>query len=109
MVAGRESDDIEKWLNREFETPAEEALRKVTSDRRLTPDDWKRLIRFLAAQDVRTPAHLIEDLQRWDKLFPSSWRALCKKESASWSRQGNLVTRSHNWILIRMQIIFLFV
>lgn len=70
IVAGRETDDIEKWLNREFESPAEEALHKVTSDGRLTPDDWKRLIRFLAAQDVRTPARLSEDLQRWDKTLP---------------------------------------
>jgi hypothetical protein len=67
IVAGREIDDIENWLNQEFESPAEEALHKVTSDRRLTPDDWKRLIRFLAAQDIRTPARFIEDFQNWEK------------------------------------------
>lgn len=70
IVAGCEIDDIEKWLNREFETPAEEALHKATSDARLTPEDWKHLIRFLAAQDVRTPARLIQDQQRWEKTLP---------------------------------------
>jgi Protein of unknown function (DUF4238) len=70
IVAGHETDDIERWLNQDFESPAEEALHKVTENRRLTPEDWKRLVRFLAAQDVRTPARLIEDLQRWDKTLP---------------------------------------
>ena len=70
IVAGREIDDIEQWLNREFETPAKEALDKATSNARLTPDDWKRLVRFLAAQDVRTPARLIEDQQNWEKTLP---------------------------------------
>ena len=66
-VAGIESDEIEKWLNTEFETPAAEPLRKATCGMRLTKQDWRNLIRFVAAQDVRTPAHLHEDLQRWNK------------------------------------------
>ncbi len=37
----------------------------------LTPTDWKRLVRFLAAQDVRTPARLAESLQRWHATLPS--------------------------------------
>lgn len=70
IVAGHETDEIEKWLEREFETPAEEALQKATSDARLKPDDWRRLVRFLAAQDVRTPARLMEILQRWHTTLP---------------------------------------
>jgi len=65
IAAGLESDEIEQWLEREYETPAEEVLQKATSDRQLTPSDWKVLVRFLAAQDVRTPARLVEFLQRW--------------------------------------------
>ena len=49
VMAGQATDEIERWLDSEFETPAEEALQKATSDARLTPDDWKRLIHFLAA------------------------------------------------------------
>lgn len=64
LAAGRETDEIERWLDSEFEAPAEEALRKATSDERLTPDDWERLIRFVASQDVRTPARLLEHLAR---------------------------------------------
>lgn len=64
VVAGRDSDEIENWLNREFETPAEEPIRKVIEDRPLNASDWQALIRFLAAQDVRTPARLIASLKR---------------------------------------------
>jgi hypothetical protein len=70
LLAGVETDEVEKWLNDEFETPAEEAIRKATSGMRLTQVDWRNLIRYLAAQDVRTPARLIENLQMWQKTLP---------------------------------------
>ncbi len=62
---------MEAWFNKEFETPAEDALRKATEDLRLTPSDWEKIIRFVAAQDVRTPARLFEDIQRWSEAGPS--------------------------------------
>jgi hypothetical protein len=67
---GGETDEIEQWLECEYETPAADVLKKITSNARLTPSDWKVLIRFLAAQDVRTPARLVENLQRWHKTLP---------------------------------------
>lgn len=70
-VTGGESDEIEQWLDREIEEPAEEALQKAVSGFRLTPADWRRLVRFLAAQDVRTPARLLESNQRWAATLPS--------------------------------------
>lgn len=69
IVAGRESDEIEQWLEREYETPAEDALQKATSGGRLRPSDWRVLVRFLAAQDVRTPARFVESLPRWHKTM----------------------------------------
>jgi hypothetical protein len=71
IVAGGQTDEMETWFNEEFETPAEEALSKATEDMRLTPSDWHRIIRFVAAQDVRTPARLLEDMERWNKVGPS--------------------------------------
>jgi hypothetical protein len=71
IVATGQTDEFETWLNEEFETPAEEPLRKVTEDMRLTPSDWQRIIRFIAAQDVRTPARLFESTQRWNKDAPT--------------------------------------
>jgi hypothetical protein len=65
IAASGESDEVERWLGVEFEAPAEEAIEKVVSDKRLTPPDWRLLARFFASQDVRTPARLIENMQRW--------------------------------------------
>ena len=70
LAAGVPTDEIERWLNADFETPAEEALMKATADMRLSPTDWHNLVRFLAAQDVRTPARLAENLQRWKETLP---------------------------------------
>lgn len=71
VVAGVESDEIERWLDREFEAPAEEAIHKATTGARLSPRDWKSLVRFLAAQDVRTPGRLSENLKRWGETLPA--------------------------------------
>lgn len=70
ITVGGETDEIERWLDREFETPAEEAIERATSGARLTANDWKRLVRFLAAQDVRTPARLVERLKHWESTLP---------------------------------------
>lgn len=70
IAAGRLTDDVERWLDREFETPAEDSIQKAISGARLTSEDWRRLVRFLAAQDVRTPARLAEHLERWSETLP---------------------------------------
>lgn len=71
IVAGVESDEIETWLDREFEAPAEEALGKATAGLQLTTNDWYNIVRFLAAQDVRTPARLSEVLSRSTEMMPA--------------------------------------
>jgi hypothetical protein len=50
IAAGVESNEVERWFEREHETPAEEVLKKVTSGGRLTSDGWRVLVRFLALQ-----------------------------------------------------------
>lgn len=70
VISGKESDELETWLDREFESPASSALDKVVSDKRLTVDDWAVLVKFLAAQDVRTPLRLIEHYVNAQKLIP---------------------------------------
>ena len=46
IAASGESDEVERWLGAEFEAPAEEAIEKAVSDKRLTPADWRLLARF---------------------------------------------------------------
>lgn len=63
-LAGREeTDEFERWLDTEFESPAEEAIRRVCNEERLSPRHWKSLVRFAVAQDVRTPASLRKFIQ----------------------------------------------
>lgn len=70
VVANGLTDEVERWLDSEFEAPAGNVIQKVVDDERLRSQDWSHLIRFLAAQDVRTPARLMEMLQRWHRTLP---------------------------------------
>ncbi|WP_257288046.1 DUF4238 domain-containing protein [Endozoicomonas sp. SESOKO2] len=67
MIAGKESDDLENWLDKNYESPAQEAISKAVNDEKLSKHDWYLLIRFLACQDVRTPARLLEHLSRQNR------------------------------------------
>jgi len=70
VVANGLTDEVERWLDSEFEAPTGNVIQKVVDDERLTSQDWSYLIRFLAAQDVRTPARLMEMLRRWHRTLP---------------------------------------
>ena len=52
---GSQTDEAERWFDQEFEAPAEEALERAVSGQSLTRSHWRRLIRFWALQDLRTP------------------------------------------------------
>jgi len=65
-----EVDEHEKWFNEEFESPAEDAIERAVTGGRLSKEHWRRLVYFLAAQDVRTPARLQERLAHWNKQLP---------------------------------------
>jgi len=71
IVRGQEADDIEQWLSREFESPAQTALQKVVEEKQLLNQDWEALVRFLASQIVRTPAFLVRSLPIWNRMTPT--------------------------------------
>ena len=70
ITAGGESDAFEDWIAREYEDPAAKPIQRVVNGLELNKEEWKILIRYLAAQDVRTPAHLMERMQQWTKTIP---------------------------------------
>ncbi len=70
FVGGGETDEFERWIAREYEEPGLEAVDKLLAEVRLTPADWHRIIRFVAAQDVRTPLNFIESIKRWERELP---------------------------------------
>jgi hypothetical protein len=71
VAAQGETDEFERWLDREFESPAEEAIDRAIKGLQLSRDHWALLIRFLAAQDVRTPARLKQFLAREGETLQS--------------------------------------
>lgn len=75
LIGGRERDDVERWLDAEFERPAESALGRVLADERMSHQDWERLFRFTFAQFVRTPASLHRRLPTWERDFPPMLRS----------------------------------
>ena len=95
IAAGRESDEIERWLDREFENPAAEPIKKATSGSRLTQEDWRHLVRFLAAQIVRTPAYFVGNFPRWpaeaQKFLDSTLPELVREFEAA-KRSGKSIT-----------------
>jgi hypothetical protein len=64
VVSGEQTDEFERWLDREFEAPAEEVISRVVREERLLPGQWRTLIHFAMAQDVRTPARYREFVAR---------------------------------------------
>jgi hypothetical protein len=93
LVEGQESDDVEQWLNEEFESPAQVSIDRAVAGERLTPDDWHRMIRFLAAQDVRSPARLHESMRRWHRTLPEIVQSTLE-ESVATLKQKNHSVRS---------------
>lgn len=67
----RDSDEIERWLDRDFENPAILSIAKVVREDRLAGEDWHNLFRFAVAQSVRTPAGLEHFMERQNKTLPS--------------------------------------
>jgi hypothetical protein len=65
------NDDLERWFDAEFEAPAEESIRLAVESGRMGRADWKALIRFLALQDLRTPAHYLKSMKHWSEQLPS--------------------------------------
>jgi predicted XRE-type DNA-binding protein len=79
---GIETDTHEKWLNSEYETPAEEAIDRALTGRSMTVEHWRHLIRFVAAQDVRTPSRLQDELVRWRAEGPALMQSSLKDSVA---------------------------
>ncbi|WP_122466860.1 DUF4238 domain-containing protein [Pseudomonas viridiflava] len=65
----KDSDEIEQWLDREFEAPGFASIAKVVKEARLTKEDWNHLFRFAVVQSIRTPAHMQSFLKRQDETL----------------------------------------
>jgi hypothetical protein len=64
------TDEFENWLNCEIETPAKISIEKAVTGAPLSTDEWLALLRFTAAQIVRTPAYYIKHHVNWIRDLP---------------------------------------
>lgn len=67
---GREDDSLEHWLDKNVEAPAKAVLDKVAHDRKLNQREWEILLRYMAAQDLRTPGKIKSLLHIWRRDIP---------------------------------------
>ncbi len=68
---GQEVDAFEKWTQG-IETPAATSIQKLTAGSKLTPADWRDIIRLVALQDLRTPQGFLELRKLWDRVIPGA-------------------------------------
>lgn len=74
-----DTDEIERWLDRDFENPATNSIAKVLMESRIEPKDWNNLFRFAVAQSVRTPYGLKQFLERQQEALPILMEETLKK------------------------------
>jgi hypothetical protein len=54
----------------------------------MTPLDWQRIARFVAAQDVRTPLNFIERIRQWKKQIPETLEKIVKEAAEKIARDN---------------------
>ena len=90
VAGGEESDDVERWLQREVEEPALPVLDRLCSGepaKSLTANDRKRLARYVAALWARSPLYYEEHTRMMGDhlqsiLQPTMQRAITELEGA---------------------------
>jgi hypothetical protein len=89
LVGGAEVDEFEGWLKVQFEDPVVPVYDKLEAGDELDSQDFARLAMFYAAQDVRTPASLLESLRRWNREIPEMLESVLKDAVAEMSRPAS--------------------
>ncbi|MCK9487339.1 MAG: DUF4238 domain-containing protein [Dehalococcoidia bacterium] len=87
-------DDFERWIAREYEVPATNAVDKVVADTRLSREDWHALARFFALQDLRTPSSFISNMKRWDREMQSFLEESTAAALREWTASNGAPTRT---------------
>ena len=71
IVGGVAEDEVEKWLNQDFEMPAVLPFSRAVSEQPLTPEDWSAILRFMWIQGARTPASFLRFRERQIQDLPA--------------------------------------
>jgi hypothetical protein len=79
IAEGQATDEVERWLDKEYENPSQPIIERAVAQKRLTPEDWTILIRYMACQDVRTPVRLLGSLKRQEETMQSLMQGALEK------------------------------
>jgi Protein of unknown function (DUF4238) len=71
IVGGVAEDEVETWLNQDFETPAVLPLSRAVGEQALTSGDWSAILRFMWIQGARTPASFLKFRERQIQHLPA--------------------------------------
>ena len=63
-------DRIERMFDKSYEEPAKNPIEKLINGLRLTMQDWEKLIYFVGAQSLRTPARYFKSSERMKQILP---------------------------------------
>jgi hypothetical protein len=69
-MQGQDSDEVERWIERDYESPAQEPIERLLRGEHLGGEEWQRIGQYAAVQDVRTPAEYLEFKVRWERDMP---------------------------------------
>jgi len=95
VVAGKESDELEKWFDSKYESPGNIVLEKVLLNQKLTVKDWNILVNFLAVQDVRTPSRLYAHLQHCKEFLPEILKSTLQKLNNKLENEKSIDVADH--------------
>lgn len=70
VAAGGVTDELERWLASEIDSPAEAIIEKVERMDRLSQSDWWTLLDFFVASQARTPAYFLRRMAAWERELP---------------------------------------
>jgi uncharacterized protein DUF4238 len=74
----QETDEFERFIT-SIEEPGQAAIGKLLAHSRMKPADWQAIATFVAAQQLRTPLHLLESTRRTQRHIQDSLEALIRK------------------------------
>ena len=72
-------DGIERMFDSLYEEPAKHPIDKLINDSKLTMQDWEKIIYFIAAQSLRTPARYFKTSEQMKQILPKIMEDTLKK------------------------------
>lgn len=93
----KETDDIEKWLNQKYETPAKKPLEKAVNDMNLKKEEWISLIDFIMCHLVRSPSFIIRILNLARNECTSIFKEECENLSFNIENKKEILKDNQNF------------